>query len=1161
MGFGVNSMAKMRRIGTTTGWVAGLAVLSAGCPKAGGGDLPAPGTPAYVEAVSAFTIGTVALETVNLNLIEPNLKRASELAPGEPAVWANLAVQALRTNRFDDAATHLAKAKQLGGEDDRLMLIEGLVAEKKGDFDAALAAYQRATQRNPRNLKALYLVAKTADTRNASDRADAMAKALDSILEISPGNQLVLTDRMKVAAESGDRATLRKHAAFFGPRKSALPQASLSLLAQLEAAPDSMPGVGLKRLATLFQNTLRPLADFQAGLREVTFEGANIGQPLSRFLKMANPPSTPAAADTGLTFAVSAAPVVGSSVFACALDEKTDPVWLGLEPSGIRHAGGILPAPIDPVGVVAFDLDDEVGHVASDDLRKYRLDLAVVGQRGLRLFQSNGTRFSDVTSMSKLPPAVIGGAFTAVWTVDFEGDGDLDLLVSRASGSPLVLQNNGNRTFDTVPGSAFAAVAGPVRDFAWLDIDADGDADACFLDKSGRLVVYANERSGLFQLREAPGGLAAGVALAVMEATGDTTLDLVHLSADGGASAVADGGDGRSWAPVKSLGRSAVAGASHVLAADLDNNGAVDLAIGGKSETEILLGQPDGKLAVLPKTVELGATAAVDADRDGLVDLVGMAEGKPAVARGASTKKYAWQAFTLRAKKPNSPTVKINAFAIGGEVETRAGLLYQKRPITGPQVHIGLGEAPKLDIARVVWPSGAAQSEAGDDLTKGPMVADQRLSGSCPFLFTWDGKQMVFVTDCIWRSPLGLKINAQDTAGVTQTEDWVKVRGDQLRPRDGHYDLSITAELQETHFFDKVALKTVDHPRGTEVFVDERFSPTEAPRLEVIGTKTPKRFASVLGNRGQDVADVVDERDGRYVDDFGRTRYQGIAGDHHIELVIPETAPRGQVLYLIASGWLHPTDTSVNVALSQNRSMPAPSGLVMEVLGTDGRWKPVRRGLGFPAGKLKTIVLRMDDVLPEGKGRRVRLRTNLEIFWDQLRWAEGIPPTMLTIRTLAPEAAELKFRGFSQIVARDASSPELPTSYEHLAGGAPVWRDLEGFHTRFGNVSTLVGRVDDRYVIMNAGDELALTFRQQPDPPAGTVRDFVFVGDGWEKDGNLNTTFGRTVLPLPAHDIRDYKTAPTTLENDPVYRRHQSDWEMFHTRYVTARGFAGAMKP
>jgi len=50
-----------------------------------------------------------------------------------------------------------------------------------------------------------------------------------------------------------------------------------------------------------------------------------------------------------------------------------------------------------------------------------------------------------------------------------------------------------------------------------------------------------------------------------------------------------------------------------------------------------------------------------------------------------------------------------------------------------------------------------------------------------------------------------------------QTEDWVKVRADQLSPRpDNSYDLRITAELWETHFIDHVALMAVDHPAGTE---------------------------------------------------------------------------------------------------------------------------------------------------------------------------------------------------------------------------------------------------------------------------------------------------------------------------------------------------------
>jgi hypothetical protein len=71
------------------------------------------------------------------------------------------------------------------------------------------------------------------------------------------------------------------------------------------------------------------------------------------------------------------------------------------------------------------------------------------------------------------------------------------------------------------------------------------------------------------------------------------------------------------------------------------------------------------------------------------------------------------------------------------------------------------------------------------------------------------------------------------------------------------------------------------------------------------------------------------------------------------------------------------------------------------------------------------------------------------------------------------------------------------------------------------------------------------------------VRDFVLIGDGWEKDGDFNTEFSATVLPLPAHGDAPYDASvqPADLEDDPVYRRHPGDWERYHTRYVRPDDF------
>ena len=155
--------------------------------------------------------------------------------------------------------------------------------------------------------------------------------------------------------------------------------------------------------------------------------------------------------------------------------------------------------------------------------------------------------------------------------------------------------------------------------------------------------------------------------------------------------------------------------------------------------------------------------------------------------------------------------------------------------------------------------------------------------------------------------------------------------------------------------------------------------------------------------------------------------------------------------------------------------------------------------------------------------------------------------------------AELRYRGFSRTGQANVFAPEVP-DYDTIAGTGQRWLDLVGYHTRFGEVGELLGEVDDRYVIMNAGDELALGFRAPPPVRDGWVRDYVLKGDGWIKDGDFNTGFSRTVLPLPAHDDPAYATPPGRLEDDPVYRRHAEDWIRYHTRYVTPDRFRAPLR-
>ena len=46
-------------------------------------------------------------------------------------------------------------------------------------------------------------------------------------------------------------------------------------------------------------------------------------------------------------------------------------------------------------------------------------------------------------------------------------------------------------------------------------------------------------------------------------------------------------------------------------------------------------------------------------------------------------------------------------------------------------------------------------------------------------------------------------------------DEYVRIDGDRLQPRDGRYELRITNELEEALFVDRLQLVAVDHPRDS----------------------------------------------------------------------------------------------------------------------------------------------------------------------------------------------------------------------------------------------------------------------------------------------------------------------------------------------------------
>jgi Flp pilus assembly protein TadD len=1131
--------------------------------------LPDRSSKSYVDFVSAFYVGLAALQVGDDVRAERELARATQIVPGEPAAWANWGILVLRQRDFGPAGDRLQRARALAPKNDAIYYLLGLVEAGRGKSSEAIEDFRKAVEINPNNLIATYRLAEEIERQGDPNSDAEFQQLMQRIVMAQPDNMAALLELSRVAAKRGDAASLKEAVTRIDKKSQYWPPEVKEQLTALDTAAAGTDPRAAATRTTFLRNALMRLPDFRQNLSAIKPGPGDEAQPFTHFLRLETPQSSPAPPDTAMTFAVEPLPDPDQTVWnwigAVSLTGTGAPTVAEANSTTVRLASGVtLPFPGGPAKIAR----SPEGIVPIDFNYDFKTDLVLAGAGGVRFFrQDKSDSFTDVTAQTRLPAPLLNGRYTGGWAVDIEADGDLDLVLGSAEGEPVVLRNNGDNTFSPI--HTFPGISG-VRAFLWADLNGDGNPDAVFIDGVGKLHVFNNERSGRFS--EVPDLPVTGQfkAIAAADTSHRGILDLLAIQDDGAIIRLSEKADNSGWERVE-IAR--VPDAANFLssevrlhAADLDNNGAIDLLL-GRVTASASLDAPGALMWLGDEKGGFGAAQPVsglsrifdtaDLKTPGRLDLVGLsANGQPVQAVNRGSKNYHWQIIRPRAKQATGDQ-RINSFGVGGEIEIRSGLLVQMQPITGPQMHFGLGAQMGVDVARILWPNGSVRAEFALKADQ-EVVTEQRLKGSCPFLFAYNGKDMEFVKDAVpWGSAIGLRINSLGTASIAATEEWYKIAHDQLVPHDGYYDLRITGELWETYYYDYLGLMTVDHPSGTEVFTDERFVvPAVKPRI--ITVATPHKIARAIDDNGRDVTDIVRDLDNRYLDTFGRGQYQGVTRDHYVEVDLGDDVPAGVPLYLIARGWVHPSDSSINVAISQGSHEQARP-LSLEVPDGHGGWMVARPNLGFPAGRKKICLFDITNVFRPGAPHKVRLRTNLEVYWDSIEWARGLPDTPIRVTHLAPSVADLHYRGYSVIHQANNSSPEIP-DYNHLTSTTQLWRDLEGYYTRYGDVRELLAGIDDRYVIMNAGDEMSLHFKAPSAPPAGWVRDYIIAGDGWIKDGDYNSTYSRTVLPLPHHDRTTYDTPPGNLEDEWVYKHHPEDWQTYQTRYVTPGVFFGELR-
>ena len=803
------------------------------------------------------------------------------------------------------------------------------------------------------------------------------------------------------------------------------------------------------------------------------------------------------------------------------------------------------------------------------------LDLLFINSLKSRLYKNDGKgKFIDITStmgIDFISNGIKAGFF------DYDLEGDLDLYVASGSVNQLY-RNNADGTFTEISNkSGTAGNSVKSKDIAFGDFDDDGDVDLFVLNKDGSSRFYNNRRQGYFSDITTKVGLNfLGQPSTVVSGdyNNDGHLDLFIADLAGEQHAIFQNkGDGTFIKDEPSL--SALDGLTGFVIikadfADLDNDGYLDLLVAGrptrkdKYQSGLLLLHNNGQgkytdaSSSLPSElgiIELVKTA--DLDNDGDLDIIIMNDrGNVRIMRndGGNLNNF----LKVRLAGLRTGSSKNNYFGFGSKVEVKSGGLYQMRHVNKTVSHFGLGNRAGADVVRVLWSNGVPQNRFTPQKNQ-TIVETQILKGSCPYLYAWDGNEYAFVTDVLWPSalgmPLGIMAGEPLYAFPNSTDEYLWMPGEKVHARDGKYTLQFTTELWESPYLDKINLVVLDHPESVDVYINETFTPPPYPPFRIYSVAKKYIPLSAVDQLGNDLRNDLLVQDEEYTMHLTPGKYQGITELHDLILDFGDL-DHADSIFLFLQGWLFPTDASINVNISQS----SETGLTfpqLQVVNRKGDWETVIDNLGFPKGKNKTMIFDLTGKFIVAD-YRVRIRTNMEIYWDHIFMATDVTNNNLTVVNLQPASADLHYRGFSMISRKDFGSPHIPDYYNITTG--QKWRDLTGTYTRYGDVLPLLLESDSKYVIMNAGDEISLEFiaSDLPRLPENWRRDFLFYNDGWLKDGDLNTAHGQTVEPLPFHGMSAYPYGfGDAYPTDSDYIEYMN---MYNTRTVTTDSFKDAIR-
>lgn len=1052
-----------------------LTTLATAC--GGGGDH---GDEVHEEVVRHNNRGSAQMSRQEWSEAEREFRAGLALDDDDAVLRNNLAVALVQQGRNDEAAAELRRAARIAPDDPHVRYNLGLLARNAGDFESAVEHFRAVAASDPDDVATQYNLA---GALSRVDRAD--------------------------EAEGAYRAALRRNPTHVS----------------------SLYGLGRLLIATGRRDEGAALIERSQEIRE----RSGIDEAMGTQYGEQGPYAMVAAHPGGGLLAPEGpfAPSLVAADAAPALD-GAGPTLVGfhgprdrLLPVTVRDgrfvAVGTPAVPLpDGSAALAATSGDVDGDGTIETVALVRRDAPVRSAAAVAI--RPGDPDADARILIETPPRELpdGDLAADVALVDLDHDGDLDLVWCWTSPRAARCRTADN---DGAGGYAFPADErltfagpgpGPIA-IAFADTDDDRDVDV-FVGRADGVRLFSNQRDGRFSEIAGTAGLSpvdgATGPFAIADLDKDDRIDVL-VATDRGATWFRNR-RGRFVDPVALPASGSGEAPGSIAVSDLDNDGFLDVAtVGADGGLRIRRGLGDGVWSAPTIAVPGGLTriaAAFDDDADGDVDL--WAAGPDGAVRidNEGGNRRGWI-------EVDPVGVRDNGYGIGAKVTLLAGGLRQRFQVQDPfPVHLGIGDRAAIDAVRVLWPGGVLQDEL-DPAANERFEVEQldRKGTSCPLLYAWRDGAWRFVTDFLGGCAIGYQY-APGRLSTPDTDEYVRIDGG-VTVEDGQVRLRLNNQLEEVIWFDQVELVAVDHPEGTMAYPNERLMPGPPfPPFELFVSDTVLPPVQATGvESGEDVTDVLRERDRRYVDDFELLPYKGYARRHTLELDFG-TVPAGERLVLLLDGWIDYADSSANVAAGHAGLVAEPPVLLFE----DGRggWAPLdEHRMGFPAGLPKTMAVDLTGLFPQDRAR-LRIRTTLRIYWDRARLMVGGADAPVGIHRRAPRRAELRFGGFPREVFPDGRKPNVydPATVDPTS----PWKAHAGAYTAFGDVTGLLAAIDDRLVTTRSGDEIELTFDAPPAPAPGLARTWLLYADGFGKDMDPNSAANREVGPVPFHGMPTY---------------------------------------